>query len=216
MSQPLTLNRKAWSEVSAHAGQERAEILDSILKGPLIPVAANVGLWSRLIQRSANVGVNLRLGASDLIRKATKIKRVSSNCISIAVPNRKEKVARGEAAVKAVLQTVRSIAFTAASPRAECMSTMVERSYVTQTRSMWPRCVPPLAQGFCLMAIAFAVLAAAILSREAVELSDFDQRFYTTIAYDMDRYGVFSNGTLDDVDSVVSVPPPGMFFGPVY
>ncbi|HLQ94307.1 MAG TPA: hypothetical protein VK148_30170 [Xanthobacteraceae bacterium] len=66
------------------------------------------------------------------------------------------------------------------------------------------------------MTIAFAVLAAAILSREAVELSDFDQRFYTTIAYDMDRYGVFSNGTLDDVDSVVSVPPPGMFFGPVY
>ena len=66
------------------------------------------------------------------------------------------------------------------------------------------------------MVSAFVVLAAAILGREAVELSDFDQRFYTTIAYDIDRYGVFSNGTLDDVDSVVSAPPSGMFFGPVY
>jgi hypothetical protein len=67
-----------------------------------------------------------------------------------------------------------------------------------------------------LLVAAFAMLATAILNQPEVELSDFDQRFYTTIAYDFDRYGIFSNGTLDDVDSVVSRPPPGMFFGPVY
>ena len=64
--------------------------------------------------------------------------------------------------------------------------------------------------------LAFVVLAAAITSRPARTLSDFDQSFYLTIAYDLDRHGVFSNGVFDKVDSTVAVPPPGIFFGPVY
>ena len=64
--------------------------------------------------------------------------------------------------------------------------------------------------------LVFAVLATAILSRPAKWLSDFDQSFYLTIAYDLNHHGVFSNGVFDKVDSTVAVPPPGIFFGPVY
>ena len=62
----------------------------------------------------------------------------------------------------------------------------------------------------------FAVLVVAITSRPAKRLLDFDQSFYLTIAYDLDRHGVFSNGVFDDVDSTASRPPPGMFFSPLY
>src|SRR5262245_10155562 len=62
----------------------------------------------------------------------------------------------------------------------------------------------------------FAVLATAILLRPAKWLSDFDQSFYITIAYDLAHHRVFSNGVFDDVDSTVAKPPPGKFFGPVY
>src|SRR5262245_57037497 len=61
-----------------------------------------------------------------------------------------------------------------------------------------------------------AVLTTAILLRPAKWLSDFDQSFYLTIAYDLKHHGVFSNGKFDDVNSVVAVPPPGMFFAPLY
>jgi hypothetical protein len=64
--------------------------------------------------------------------------------------------------------------------------------------------------------IIFAVLSAAILLRPPKWLSDFDQGFYITIAYDLTHHGVFSNGVFDDVNSTVAVPPPGRFFGPVY
>jgi hypothetical protein len=64
--------------------------------------------------------------------------------------------------------------------------------------------------------LTFAVLAAAILMRPPKQLSDFDQAYYLTVAYDLKHHGVFSNGVLDDVDSTVAVPPPGMFFGPLY
>ena len=64
--------------------------------------------------------------------------------------------------------------------------------------------------------LVFAVLATAIVSRPAKWLSDFDQSFYLTIAYDLNHHGVFSNGVFDKVDSTVAVPPPGMFFSPVY
>ena len=64
--------------------------------------------------------------------------------------------------------------------------------------------------------LVFAVLATAILSRPAKWLSDFDQSFYLTIAYDLNHHGVFSNGVFDKVNSTVAVPPPGIFFGPVY
>jgi len=45
---------------------------------------------------------------------------------------------------------------------------------------------------------------------------DFDQPFYITIAYDLDRHGVLSNGIFSGVDSAEEAPPAGMFFGPVY
>ena len=62
----------------------------------------------------------------------------------------------------------------------------------------------------------FVVLAAAIWTRPPKWLGDFDQSFYLTVAYDMERYGVFSNGVLDEVDSTVAKPPPGTFFAPIY
>lgn len=64
--------------------------------------------------------------------------------------------------------------------------------------------------------LVFAVLAAAILTRPPKGLSDFDQAYYLAVAYDLNHHGVFSNGVIDDVDSTVAVPPPGMFFGPLY
>jgi hypothetical protein len=58
-------------------------------------------------------------------------------------------------------------------------------------------------------------------------LRDYDQSFYLTIAYDVDRYGVFSNGIfdenrysifsngiLDKTESISEAPSPGMFFVP--
>ena len=62
---------------------------------------------------------------------------------------------------------------------------------------------------------AFLVLGLSILSRPDWKLRDFDQVFYVTIAYDLDRYGVFSDGIFDPVDSSVQPAQPGMFFGPV-
>lgn len=64
--------------------------------------------------------------------------------------------------------------------------------------------------------LVFFALAAAILARPPKWLSDFDQSFYLTIAYDLERHGVFSNGMFDDVDSTRAPPPPGMFFAPLY
>ena len=59
-------------------------------------------------------------------------------------------------------------------------------------------------------------LGLSILSRPDWKLRDFDQVFYVTIAYDLDRYGVFSDGIFDPVDSSVQPAQPGMFFGPVF
>ena len=63
---------------------------------------------------------------------------------------------------------------------------------------------------------AFLVLAAAITSRSPKWLTDFDQLFYVTIAADLDRHGVFSNGVLGKPESPDGRPRPGMFFGPLY
>jgi hypothetical protein len=63
---------------------------------------------------------------------------------------------------------------------------------------------------------AFLVLAAALATRPARSLMDFDQPFYVTIAYDLDRYGVFSNGIFSGAENTQEPPPAGMFFGPVY
>jgi 4-amino-4-deoxy-L-arabinose transferase-like glycosyltransferase len=67
-----------------------------------------------------------------------------------------------------------------------------------------------------LLVLAFSVLSVAITTRGEKWLNDFDQALYITIAYDLDRHGVFSNGRFDNVDSTISAPPPGMFFGPLY
>ena len=64
--------------------------------------------------------------------------------------------------------------------------------------------------------LACIVLGQSILSRPDWKLRDFDQVFYVTIAYDLDRYGVFSDGIFDPVDSSVRPAQPGMFFGPVF
>jgi len=64
--------------------------------------------------------------------------------------------------------------------------------------------------------VIFTVLLTAIVTRPPKWLSDFDQSFYLTIAYDIRHHGVFSNGVFDDVNSTVAAPAPGMFFGPVY
>ena len=62
----------------------------------------------------------------------------------------------------------------------------------------------------------FAALAAAILARPEKWLTDFDQAFYLSIAYDLNHHGVFSNGVFDNVDSTRERPPPGLFFAPLY
>jgi len=79
-----------------------------------------------------------------------------------------------------------------------------------------PQPVPHILSRIVLAVAAFVVLAAAIMSQPPKWLMDFDQPFYLTIAYDLDRHGVFSNGIFDDTDSTRAVPPPGMFFVPGY
>jgi hypothetical protein len=76
--------------------------------------------------------------------------------------------------------------------------------------------VTPLKARIYLCLVALATLSALILSRPAWTLQDFDQPFYITIAYDLDKWGVFSNGQLGEVDSTDLRPQSGMFFGPVY
>jgi hypothetical protein len=67
-----------------------------------------------------------------------------------------------------------------------------------------------------LLLLSFLLLTAAILRQPDWGLMDFDQPFYVTIAYDLDRSQTFSNGIFVDVDSTTAAPRPGMFFGPVY
>ena len=67
-----------------------------------------------------------------------------------------------------------------------------------------------------LLVAAFALLSAAIMSRPPKSFNNFDQLSYLTIAYDIDRYGVFSNGIFDQTDSNRTAPAAGMFFVPGY
>jgi hypothetical protein len=89
--------------------------------------------------------------------------------------------------------------------------------------------IPRVASRIGLVAAAFVTLAAAIMTQPPKGLRDYDQSFYLTIAYDVERYGVysngifdknrysiFSNGILDKIDSVSQAPRPGMFFVPGY
>src|SRR3954451_21437276 len=75
---------------------------------------------------------------------------------------------------------------------------------------------PSLRDKIVLAVLAFAVLTAALMMQPPKRLSDFDQSFYLTIAYDLDHHGVFSNGIFDNTDSTVTAPPPGIFFVPLY
>ena len=61
--------------------------------------------------------------------------------------------------------------------------------------------------------VAFAILSGLVLSKPARNLQDFDQVFYATLAYDLDRYGVFSNGPFSGVDGTVTPPPPACSLG---
>ena len=67
-----------------------------------------------------------------------------------------------------------------------------------------------------VVAASLLIIGLSILSRPDWKLRDFDQVFYVTIAYDLDRYGIFSDGTFDPVDSSIQPAQPGMFFGPVF
>jgi len=75
---------------------------------------------------------------------------------------------------------------------------------------------PQIVFRIVLLAAVFVFLAAAIMSRPPKSLNDFDQAFYLTIAYDIDRYGVFSNGIFDQTASTRTAPAAGMFFVPGY
>jgi hypothetical protein len=78
------------------------------------------------------------------------------------------------------------------------------------------RSVTKLLPRLLFAAAAFVILAVAILRWPQFKLDDFDQSFYITIAYDLDRYGTFSNGVFDRIDSARERPPSGMFFVPGY
>jgi hypothetical protein len=79
-----------------------------------------------------------------------------------------------------------------------------------------PRTVPLTAAhvgpSAVLAVAAFVVLAASILSQPAKKASDFDQRVYTTIAYVLDRHGVFSDRAFGDL-KVGAAPRAGMISG---
>ncbi len=69
---------------------------------------------------------------------------------------------------------------------------------------------------FGVVVVSLLAIGVSILTRPDWKLRDFDQVFYVTIAYDLDRYGILSDGIFDPVDSSVQPAQPGMFFGPVF
>ena len=75
---------------------------------------------------------------------------------------------------------------------------------------------PSLKRLLTLALVVFAGFSVAILSRPPKWLNDFDQPVYLTIAYDLDRYGVFSNGVFDETDREIEAPKPGIIFAPLY
>jgi hypothetical protein len=62
----------------------------------------------------------------------------------------------------------------------------------------------------------FIFLAIALLTRSPPPIEGFDQSFYYTIAYDLDRHHVYTNGIFGPAGSDTEAPPPGMFFMPLY
>jgi 4-amino-4-deoxy-L-arabinose transferase-like glycosyltransferase len=76
--------------------------------------------------------------------------------------------------------------------------------------------VTRLATRIGLFVLALVTLGALIVGKPTRNLQDFDEPFYVTLAYDLDRYGVFSNGPFSGMDDTAAAPPAGMFFGPAY
>jgi 4-amino-4-deoxy-L-arabinose transferase-like glycosyltransferase len=74
----------------------------------------------------------------------------------------------------------------------------------------------PLKARLGLFFVTLVILGALIVSKPIRNLQDFDEPYYVTLAYDLDRYNVFSNGPFSNVDDTMTRPPAGMFFGPVY
>lgn len=62
----------------------------------------------------------------------------------------------------------------------------------------------------------FVVLAGTLLSRDPPNITESDQVFYHSIAYDLDRYGVFSNGVWGPAGRDTQPPPAGMMYMPLY
>src|SRR5262245_66583243 len=60
--------------------------------------------------------------------------------------------------------------------------------------------VPSMLKKLFFGCFAFAVLSFMILQSPAWKLRDFDQIFYVTIAYDLDKYVLFCNRAFDAVD----------------
>src|ERR1043165_1181966 len=62
----------------------------------------------------------------------------------------------------------------------------------------------------------FAFLAVTLLSRDPPNISESDQVFYHSIAFDLDKYGVFTNGVWGAAGSEKEPPPAGMMYMPLY
>ena len=93
---------------------------------------------------------------------------------------------------------------TGASTRWSSRPIASPRCRMARRAGLWQ--VAPMQSGrfaptIILCGFAFAILALAITTRVPKWLTDFDQSFYITIAYDLDRHGVFSNGVFDKTDS---------------
>ena len=65
-------------------------------------------------------------------------------------------------------------------------------------------------------AAVFVFLTVTLLTREPPAIEGFDQGFYLTIAYDLDRHHTYTNGIFGPAGSETEAPPPGMFFMPLY
>jgi hypothetical protein len=63
---------------------------------------------------------------------------------------------------------------------------------------------------------AFVLFAWTLLERDPPNISESDQVFYHSIAYDLHRYGVFSNGIWGPAGHANQAPPAGMMYVPLY
>jgi hypothetical protein len=62
----------------------------------------------------------------------------------------------------------------------------------------------------------FVFLASTLLSRDPPDISESDQVFYHSIAFDLHSHGVFTNGVWGPAGSEQQPPPAGMMYMPLY